>query len=123
MNTGYVAGSAVLKLVLIACCLGQSGCGDAPVIDDFESLTIAEYQARYSNFVNPWVGHQVDELIAERGPPDSVLEAKPRWTPSFKHGVHIDSYVYYNAIAESRACIDTFVVVEDSRTIIKYYCR
>ena len=113
----------MLKLAIVACCLGQSGCGDAPMVDDYEPLSISEYQARYSNFGDPWVGHQVDELIAERGPPDNVFEAKPRWVPSFKHDVHIDSYVYYSATANSRACIDTFVVVEDSRTIIKYYCR
>ena len=123
MNAGISAASARLRLLLVACCFAEIGCTDAPLVDDYQALSIAEYQARYSNFGDPWVGHRVDELIAERGPPDSVFEAKPRWTPSFKHGVHIDSYIYYDTTASARACIDTFVVVEDSGTIIKYYCR
>ncbi len=60
--------------------------------------------------------------IAERGQPDSVLEAKPRWS-SFKDGVHVLSYIYYNDTAARGSCIDAFVVVEDSGAIIKYYCR
>ena len=77
---------------------------------------------RYSEFGNPWVGHQIEELVEERGLPDSVLEAKPKWS-SFKDGVHVLSYIYYNETTPGESCIDTFVVVEDSGAIIKYYCR
>ena len=112
----------------IACCLVLSGCTidqlfgyDQPLSIE-QPLLIEEYQARYSNFSNPWVGHQVEELITERGQPDSVLEAKPRWY-SFEHGVHVLSYIYYNEVAEGGSCIDAYVVVEDSGSIIKYYCR
>jgi len=93
--------------VVIGCTVGWWGDFDQPF---------------YSNFGDPWVGHQVEELIAERGQPDSVLEAKPRWS-SFKDGVHVLSYIYYNHFVAGRSCIDAFVVVEDSGTIIKYYCR
>jgi hypothetical protein len=85
-------------------------------------LSIEEYQARYSNFGDPWVGLQVEDLIASRGPPDDVLEAKPRWT-SFTHDVHVLSYIYYSGTDAGRSCIDAFVVVEDTGTVIKYYCR
>jgi hypothetical protein len=60
--------------------------------------------------------------LAARGQPDSVLEAKPKWS-SFEHGVRVLSYIYYNDKAAGGSCIDAFVVVEDSGTIIKYYCR
>ena len=123
METRLSAGSSVLNLVLVASCFVGMGCTEAPVVYGYQRLSIEEYQLRYSEFGEPWVGHQVDELIAERGPPDNVFEAKPRWSPSFKHGVHIDSYVYYNKMGSARTCIDTFVVVEESRRIIRYYCR
>jgi hypothetical protein len=93
------------------------------VINYDQPLSIEEYQERYTKFGDhPWVGHQVEELIAERGPPDDVLEAKPKWT-SFEHGVHVLSYIYYNESAAGESCIDAFVVVEVSGTIIKYNCR
>jgi len=42
---------------------------------------------------------------------------------SIEYGVHVLSYIYYNDKAAGGSCIDAFVVVEDSGTIIKYYCR
>ena len=106
----------------IACCLVIIGCTIGWLGDYDRPFLIDEYQQRYSNFGDPWVGHQVEELIAERGQPDSVLEAKPRWS-SFEHGVHVLSYIYYNDTVAGGSCIDAYVVVEDSGAIIKYYCR
>jgi hypothetical protein len=111
-----------LAYTFIACCLAAIACTSGQLVDYDQPLSIEEYQERYSNFGDPWVGHQVEELIAEHGPPDDVLEAKPKWS-SFMHGVHILSYIYYNKTAAGGSCIDTFVLVEDSGTIIKYYCR
>ena len=106
----------------IACCLVAMSCTIGQSVDYDQPLSIKEYQVRYSNFSDPWVGHQVEELIAERGLPDDVLEAKPIWS-SFQHGVHALSYIYYNETTAGGSCIDAFVVVEDSATIVKYYCR
>ena len=103
-------------------CLMLVGCSIGEFLDYDQWPTIEEYQAGFSNFGDPWVGHQIDELVEERGPPDSVLEAKPKWS-SFKNGVHVDSYIYYGEVTAGGSCIDTFVVVEDTGTIIKYYCR
>ena len=107
---------------LITCCLVVIGCTIDQLGDYDRPLSIEEYEARFSNFSDRWVGHQVEELIAERGLPDNVFEAKPKWS-SFQHGVHVLSYIYYNEIAEVGSCIDAYVVVEDSGTIVKYYCR
>ena len=85
-------------------------------------LTAYEYQDLYSDPGEPWVGYEVETLIAERGLPDSVLEAKPRWLP-FKHGVHALSYIYNNKEQGPGPCIDVYVVVEETGVIVKYYCR
>jgi hypothetical protein len=105
----------ILFLVLFGCSIGE-------FFDYDQWPTIEEYQAGYSTFGNPWVGHKIDELLEERGRPDSVLEAKPRWS-SFKNGVHVLSYIYYSEATAGVLCIEAFVVVEDTGTIIKYYCR
>jgi hypothetical protein len=106
----------------IVSCLVLVGCGIGEFFDYDRWPTIEEYQAGYSKFGNPWVGHQIEELVEERGLPDSVLEAKPKWS-SFKDGVHVDSYIYFSKTSAGGSCIDTFVVVEATGTIIKYYCR
>jgi hypothetical protein len=107
--------ASVFCLVLVGCSIGQ-------LFDYDQWPTIEEYQVGYSSFGNPWVGHQIEELIDDRGQPNSVLEAKPKWS-SFKDGVHVLSYIYYGDTTPGGSCIDTFVVVEDTGTIIKYYCR
>jgi hypothetical protein len=106
----------------ILLCLVLVGCSISEFFDYDQWPRLDEYQTGYSKFGNPWVGHQIDELVEERGLPDSVLEAKPKWS-SFKNGVHVDSYIYYNEATARGSCIDTFVVVEATGTIIKYYCR
>jgi len=106
----------------ILCCPIVIGCAIGRWESDNTPLSIEDYQARYSNCCNSWVLRPVEELIALRGPPDDILEAKPRWT-QFSHGIHVLSYIYYNRSTDNRSCIDTFVVVEDTGTIIKYYCR
>jgi hypothetical protein len=112
----------LLFYAILACCLLAVSCSMDWLVDYEQPLSIEEYQARYSNYDDLWVGHQVDELIAKRGQPDDVLEAKP-WGCSFQHGVPVLSYIYYSETTSSRSCIDTFVVVAESGAIIKYYCR
>ena len=107
---------------VILSCLVPVGCSIGEFFDYDQWPTIEEHQTGYNNFDSPWVGHQIEELIEERGLPDSVLEAKPKWS-SFKDGVHVLSYIYYSEATTGGSCIDTFVVVEDAGTIIKYYCR
>jgi hypothetical protein len=107
---------------VIACCLAANGCAIDWLVDYDQPASIEEYQARYSNFGDPWVGHQVEELIVERGLPDDVFDAMSR-RPSFPHGIHVLSYIYYNETAEGRSCIEAFVAVDDSGTIVRYYCR
>ena len=105
---------------IIALCLVLFACSVSQFFDYDQWPPIEEYyQAGYGNSGNPWVGHQIEELIDDRGLPESVLEAKPRWS-SFRHGVYVLSYIYYSEPTTGGSCIDAFVVVEDSGTIIKY---
>ena len=69
-----------------------------------------------------WVGENIDSLIEVRGPPAMVLEARPKWT-EFKDGVPVLSYIYPASSTAGQSCIDTFVVVETTGLIVKYYCR
>jgi len=77
---------------------------------------------RFSGSDNQWVGQHADELTAVLGPPDSVLEARPKGA-SFPYGIHALSYIYYGDRSSRGACIDTYVVVEATGMIVKYYCR
>jgi len=106
----------------MVCCFVASGCTVGWPDENGQPFSTEGYQQHYANFDDPWVGHQVEELIAERGQPDIVLEAKPKYS-SFNHDTHVLSYIYYNHSATGGSCIDAYVVVEDSGTIIKYYCR
>ena len=111
------------KLVygLTLCCLILISCAVSWLQGDERPLSIDEYQELYSHVGGPWVGRQVGELTAVRGQPDDIREAKPS-SCAFPHGIRVQSYIYYND-SEDGSCIDTFVVVEASGKIIKYYCR
>ena len=80
------------------------------------------YPARLMGSGNPWIGQHADALTAALGQPDSILEARPKNAP-FPDGIHVLSYIYYGNRSSSSACIDTYVVVEATGMIVKYYCR
>lgn len=77
---------------------------------------------RFSGSDNQWVGLHAEKLTAALGPPDSILEAKPKGG-TFPYGIHVLSYIYYGDRSSRVACIDTYVVVEATGIIVKYYCR
>lgn len=89
---------------------------------DSGPLSIEEYQARYIVAGDPWAGDHVENLVRVLGPPDDIFEATPRYC-SPAHGVRLLSYVYYNEAAEDRSRIDTYIVVEGTGVVIKYYRR
>jgi hypothetical protein len=49
-----------LAYTFIACCLAAIACTSGQLVDYDQPLSIEEYQERYSNFGDPWVGHQVE---------------------------------------------------------------
>jgi len=112
-------------MILLAIC---AGCAFVDFVAGDPSGPQDQYQAQFAYPVtrrgsgNPWVGQHADELTAALGPPDSILEARPRGSP-FPNGVHVLSYIYYGDRSVRAACIDTYVVVEATGVIVKYYCR
>ena len=62
----------------------------------------------------------VDELIVLCGPPDLILEARPRYG-EFREGIPAVSYVYKPR--DGRPCFDTFVVIVTTGTVARHYCR
>lgn len=80
------------------------------------------YPANLRGFGNPWIGQHADQLVAALGTPDLILEARPKFAP-FPDGIHVLSYIYSGNRSTSMSCIDTYVVVEATGMIVKYYCR
>ena len=66
---------------------------------------------------SPWVGRSMEELIRERGHPDSVYQARHTFA-DYDAGIVAMTLVY-----GTRPCADSFVVDLETKTIIKYYCR
>jgi hypothetical protein len=62
----------------------------------------------------------VDELVAQYGSPDMILEARPRYG-DYRYGVPAVSYVYKPR--DGRLCYETFVVIMATGRVERYYCR
>jgi hypothetical protein len=69
-----------------------------------------------------WIGCEDTDLIATRGEPSLILEARPR-KAQYRDGIPAMSYVYFPTGDQARSCIDTYVVVEETRQVVRYYCR
>lgn len=91
-------------------------------LDQSTPISIEEYQARCIRYDNPWVGRQRDELIAMRGRPDDIRVAGVRGC-ELEGRVHLNSYIYSPDTSSDSSCIDAFVILEETGTIVKYYCR
>lgn len=62
----------------------------------------------------------VDELVALYGEPDLILEARPRYG-EYRDRIPAMSYVYKPR--DGRRCVNTFVVIEATGRVARYYCR
>jgi len=117
-------------IALLTVLLGLEACGAAariagraePAADGRYGAGQSDYQVYFDAFDNPWVGREVAVLVATLGPPDAILEARPRGG-DFEAGIHALSYIYNPGFESAAVCIDVYVVAEASGTIIKYYCR
>ena len=104
-----------------------AGCGLSSWIPDNISTTYDEYRWRDAYLAAaPTVRHgvteitYVDELVALYGPPDLVLEARPK-DGEFRDGVPALSYIYKPR--DGRTCYDTFVVIMATGKVARYHCR
>jgi hypothetical protein len=89
---------------------------------------IDEYQLRFSYFSfaagrsSQWVGSDIGQLLDQRGPPDLMLEARPKYG-EYRYGMPAVSYVYRPDPGSGTQCYETYVVIEATGKIDRYYCR
>lgn len=113
---------SALLLPLCSCTVGQWIVGDGEPGNAQAVQPVYDYTPFFLAFDNAWVGRSRDELLAALGPPDAVYEARHKLA-DFDAGIPALSYVYVDESAAAGRCIDTYVVDEPTRTVIKYYCR
>ena len=111
----------VLALTLLA------GCGLSSWVADNIASDFDEYRWRDAYLAAAPAGYPKvadviyeKELVALYGPPDLVLEARPR-DGEFRDGIPALSYIYKPR--DGRRCYDTFVVVMATGKVARYYCR
>lgn len=119
MNTIRSCGAVVLTML--------AGCGlSVWVADNFPSPAEQYPRRDFYGAVVPagrpgisGISH-VDELVTLYGPPDLILEARPR-NGDFRDGTPAASYVYYPR--DGRHCYDAFVVILATGRVVRHYCR
>jgi len=113
----------ILLVICAGCTFVEVIVGDPqePLDQDHHSAQFT-YPANLLGSGDPWIGQHSDQLVAALGVPDAILEARPKGAP-FPDGIHVLSYIYYGDRSTRISCIDTYVVVEATGMIVKYYCR
>jgi hypothetical protein len=111
----------VVALTLLA------GCGLTPWVAENFSTPFEDYAWRDAYQASAPAGRPLvseityaDELVALCGPPDLVLEARPK-DGEYRDGVPALSYIYKPR--DGRKCYDTFVIVMATGRVARYYCR
>jgi hypothetical protein len=114
-----------------SCCVAAltllAGCGLSSWVADNISTTYDEYWWRDAYLASAPAGRPLvseviyaDELVALYGPPDLVLEARPK-DGEYRDGVPALSYIYKPR--DGRKCYDTFVVIMETGKVARYHCR
>ena len=80
------------------------------------------YQTRDISGWSMWTGRHVDELIASRGSPYLLLEARAKGA-GYLYDTPAIAYVYASEAGVGRGCLDTYVVDASSGMIVRYHCR
>ena len=97
-------------------------------IDNYQSgfsyatVTNTGYATVTNTVAGGWLHRDVRDLVSERGKPDMVLEARPRYG-EYRNGIPAMTYVYKPDPATGRTCYDAFVVIAVTGQIARYYCR
>ena len=108
-------------------CALLTGCSVSEWVAENFPMPIEEYAWRDSYrgaaavvYVGGSQVTHVDELVALHGPPDLVLEARPRYG-EYRGGIPALSYVYKPR--DGRVCYETYVVIEATGRVARSYCR
>ena len=105
-----------------------AGCINAEWVVEHFPGPIDNYQSGFSyatvtnTVAGGWLHRDVRDLVSERGKPDMVLEARPRYG-EYRNGIPAMTYVYKPDPATGRTCHDAFVVIAVTGQIARYYCR
>lgn len=113
---------SALLLPLCSCTFGEWIVGEGEPESALAAQPVYDYAPFFRAFDNPWVGKSCDELLATLGPPDAMYEARHRFA-DFDANIPAVTYVYVDESAPAGHCIDSYVVDQPTRTVIKYYCR
>lgn len=111
MRTAVILAAAVLSSCAVIT-------GEGEISEEALNPPTPDYVQPLLGDPSPWVGRSLEELIQERGHPDTVYWAKHTFVSEFDGGVEAMMLVY-----GTFPCADTFVVDTATKTIIKYYCR
>ena len=112
----------ILILPLHGCALETLVFGHDDAVSADRPIATYDYSAYFRSSDNTWVGRSRDELVDALGPPDSVYEARPRFTDYWEAGFPAYTYVYGGGGSSGR-CIDAYVIAQPTGTVIKYFCR
>jgi hypothetical protein len=93
-----------------------AGCSTLSELEESvdESNDLPDSIVGYPPEVARWMGETSDKLVEELGEPSTVIEA------TLLGGPHSVALVYQRP---DRGCVDAYVVVVDTRQIIKWFCR
>jgi hypothetical protein len=93
-----------------------AGCTTVGEFEEYvdESHALPDSIVDYPPEVARWMGETSDKLVEELGEPSTVIEA------TLLGGPLSVALVYERP---DRGCIDAYVVVVDTRQIIKWFCR
>ena len=105
----------VLPLMVAGCSIGEWIERDAP------PTSLRSYPAHYDQGLR-MIGRDVDDAVEQIGPPDFVLDGRPRYG-QYKNGVPVLSYVYASETYFGTNCIDVLVVTQQSGKVARYHCR
>lgn len=91
--------------------------GEGEINEEILNPDVPDYVQPHLGDPSPWVGRSMEELIRERGHPDSIYQARHTFA-DYDAGIVAMTLVY-----ATYPCADAFVVDLETKTIIKYYCR
>ena len=104
----------IAAAVLSSCALLT---GEGEINEEVLNSSTPDYVQPLLGDPSPWVGRSMEELIRERGHPDSIYQARHTFA-DYDAGIVAMTLVY-----ATYPCADAFVVDLATKTIIKYYCR
>jgi hypothetical protein len=112
----------LLLVFLLACAVDDYFLGEEQT--DLRPNTTLNHgpSAQNRGVTNFWVGRNVSKLVAVRGEPNMILDARPR-SPGNTGSPNTVCYLYSSKAGSGGGCMDAYVVDLESGIIVRYHCR